>query len=225
LGAVISASRAPDGSVLGLGNITSLVVGADGQNVWIARFAANAITVLRTSDGSTREVSIGSDHDADRLALAQDQLWFTVNSGPGGRLAAAVGHLNTQSLNLRFLPIFARSLTIRPDGVHALGDTWARIDPLTDRVTSVMSLTGALDSSTETVDATGNLVARGAGQTKLFIVSPQGGSRTISYEQGSFVTSAGTHLAMNSPLAFATTDAANTLWFAPRGGPTVFAVP
>ncbi len=223
-GAVISASRAPDGTVLGLGNVTSLALDADGQNLWIARYAANAITVLRTSDGSSHEVPIGSDYDADRLVLAHDHLWFTVNSGPGGRLAAAIGHLNTQSLDVRFLPMFARSLTIRPDGIHALGDTWARIDPLTQRIIPVLSPAASLDSSTETVDAAGNLVARGAGQTKLFVVSPQGASRTISYDQGSFINSAGTRVATNSPLAFATTDTAQTLWFAPRGGPTVFAV-
>jgi hypothetical protein len=222
---VSGALRAPDGSVLGLGNITSLAVDAEGQNVWIARFAANSITVLRAIGGKIREVAIGNDHDADRLALAQDQLWFTVNSGPGGRLAAAVGHLNTQTLTVSFLPMFARSLTIRADGVHALGDTWARIDPATERVTPVLSLKREIDSSTETLDAAGNLVVRGAGQTKLFVVSPQGMSRTIRYDQGRFTNSAGTRVATNSPLAFATTDAASRLWFAPRGGPIVFAVP
>lgn len=222
-GAVDSASRAPDGTVLGLGNITSVAADGTGAQVWIARYAASALTVLDAGEGSVREVPIGAAHDADRVVVSGNDVWFTVNYGPGGRLAAAVGHVDRRTFAVNFTPIFARSLVARPDGIHALGGTWSRIDPKTQLVTAVLTPVDPLDTSTEGLDASGRLVARRAGQTTLVTLTGAGLVRTIRYDQGSFINSAGARLATNSPLSFVGPDGAGTLWFAPRGGVAIYA--
>lgn len=216
---VSTATRAPDGTVLGWGQVTGLAVDASGA-AWVARYAVPSLA-RATADGSIELVAL-PDTDADRLIATPTLVWFTTNYGPGQELGARIGVIAPATRTVSLIGVVAAVVVSTARGVEAIGADRTVIDPVTRRTSKGGSLPReALSLGAVGADSAGNLVARIAQKTRLLFFDERGRPvRTIDYDGGSFQTR-GRELATVAPLALLAATPTG-VWFAARGGSAVY---
>lgn len=218
--AAAHAQRTPDGTVLGLGQITSLA--ADPSGIWVARYGSPSVTLLATGSAQPQELQMPIDADPSQLSAANGRIWFTTNFGPDDRLGAFVGIIDPTSQRVTIVPAAAASLTVGPDGVYAIARDVLKLEGSTGTLLSTRPLSAPVDAAASAVDAGGRLVLRGAKQTQLHIYDQAGAEvRSISYSAGSFFGRGGLY-ASTAPLAFLFVTSDGSIWFAPQSGAAVF---
>lgn len=212
------AQRAPDGSVLGLGNITSLAADRTGA-IWIARFGDAALTRFEPRTGQSESRTLpDEDSDPSELAVSGDTLWFTVNYGANGQLAARTGRLDLLLGAATYLNRPAIHVAVRTDGVHLIERDWTRLNDIGAIVQQRTSLSG-VDLHSTGIDTKGNLVARVNRQNRLQIIGPTGAVlRNVDFEAGTFTGRDGKRYTTVAPLAFIASMPDGMTWFAPMGG-------
>jgi hypothetical protein len=218
--AVTHAQRAPDGTVLGLGQVVSLAIDASGA-LWVSRYAVPSLLSVDPSSGSMRTVELPVDTDPDRLLGTGDGLWFTTNFGTDDRLGARIGHLNaTGSIQFQAEP--TASMVLAGKSIHTFGSEWHQRDAMGALVATHL-LPNRLDLRATTINQAGQLVARGAREATLHVIDQSGLEvRAISYSVGSFVTR-GRTFQTTAPLAFILSTPDGKIWFGAESGNTVYA--
>lgn len=219
--AVAAAQRAPDGTVLGWGQVTAIAVDQTGT-AWVARYAVPALTRLDALTVQTVILPLTEDTDIDRLSTVSSRVWFTTNFGVGGQLGARIGELDTVTGSVRWLSVTAAALVPTADGIEAIGAVRSRIDPVTYTISSVRLPREPLSLGALGTDGRGNLIARVAKANRLLVFDELGRTlRTIDFDAGSFAAR-GRTVTMVAPLAFVSAAPGGAIWFAARGGNSVY---
>ena len=212
------AQRTPDGTVLGLGQATSLAASSDG--IWVGRYAAHELTLIDRS-GAATPVALPEDVDAKAFTVdTVGTVWFTTNFGPTDQLGAFIGRI-TPARTVVLIPGVTASIASGPAGMQAVGRDWRRLDA-SARATATRALPAQTDASAATVTSTDALVLRGAREAVLHVYSDTGAEvRRIEYAAGSFLSRAGS-LATTARLQFLFTGASGTIWFAPEASGFIY---
>lgn len=215
---VTTAVRDPDGVVLGWGQVTGIAVDTSGS-VWVARYAVSELTRIETSGRMSRLPL--PDTDADRLTATIGGVWFTTNFGAGTQLGASIGVVDPSTASLRLVALKAAVLVPTARGIEVLGAARSVVDPTTLAVTG-----GAMPGETlslAAVAATGsNLIARVGGRNRLMSFDTSGRAvRTIDFDGGSFQTR-GRVSPLVAPLVLLAAATDGAVWFAPKGGSSLY---
>lgn len=211
--------RAPDGSVLGLGQVTSIAATNDG--VWVGRYAASEVSFIDRS-GVVREVPLSEDVDVKSFTLdASGTPWFTTNFGPSDQLGAFVGRI-TPARSLVLTPLIAASLASGPSGIVALARDRKQLDA-DAHTASTGSLPAEADASASAMTRTGELIVRGAKQSALHVYDSSGvEQRRIDYATGTFIGHGGISYPSTARLQFVFVTPSGTIWFAPEASGFVY---
>src|SRR2546425_3729272 len=217
--AVARAQRTPDGTTLGLGQITAIAGSATG--IWIARYAAPELIFIDATFAAKR-VALPADVDVAQLATVDGQVWFTTNFGTDERLGAVIGRID-QPASVTFIATPAGSLAVASSGLHALGQLWRELDGKSGQTIAARPLPRQpIDVAAVAVDNNGQLIARGARQAQLHVFDRNGSEvRSIGYVAGSFM-SRGRMYASTAPLAFLVVGRDGTIWFGSQSGSVVY---
>jgi sugar lactone lactonase YvrE len=218
--AVAHAQRTPDGSVLGLGQVTSLA--ADASGVWIARYATPSVTFLPADGAQPQTVRLPIDTDPAQFVAGSGRIWFTTNFGPNDHLGAFVGIIDPPSRQVTIVPTPAASLAAGPDGIYAIARDVRQLEGVSGTLLATRPLSAFVDATASAVDRTGGLVIRGAKQAQLHIYDRAGSEvRSISYKTGNF-SGRGQVYSSTAPLAFLIVANDGTIWFAPQSGAAIY---
>jgi streptogramin lyase len=222
--AVPTAQRAPDGTILGWGQINSIAVDSAGT-AWVARYAVPVITRIDGFSLIASLIAIPEATDPDRLISTSSGIWFTTNFGLTNQLGAKVGKLDPATLTVQLVSVVAAVIVPSQAGIETLGVGRNVIDPSNLRVTKGTMPREMLSLSSVVSDSSGNLIARIARANRLLIFDTKGRIvRAIDFEAGTF-KSRGEEMAMVAPLAMLFSASDGAIWFAPRGGRSVYRAP
>lgn len=218
---VASAQRAPDGTVLGRGNVVGLAVDEAGS-AWVSRYAVPALTRIDALTYGVSTVSLPSDVDAAAFAVTAGRIWFTTNFGRSPRLGAYVGELDPTLRTVRLHELAAAVLVANGGLLEAIGASRAQLQPATRQASQARLPREPLSLGAVAADGQGRLIARVAKLNRLVRFDGHGRvDRTIDFDAGSFATR-GRSVDTVAPLAFMAAPADGSTWFAARGGNSVY---
>jgi hypothetical protein len=149
--AAAHAQRTPDGTILGLGQVTSLA--ADPSGIWVARYGSPSVTLLATGSAQPQVLQLPIDADPSQLSAANGRIWFTTNFGPDDRLGAFVGIIDSTSQRVSMVTAAAASLSVGPDGVYAIGRDLLKLEGSNGTLLSTRPLSTPVDAAASAVDA------------------------------------------------------------------------
>lgn len=214
------AQRAPDGTVLGLGQVSTVAATADG--VWVGRYAATELTFVdRVGNATAAALSQSVDAKTFTTDLA-GTVWFTTNFGPSDQLGAFIGRIESATHAITLTPIVVASLAAGSGGIHALSREWRVLDGA-GAVVASRPVPPQGDVTTTVITAKGELVLRGLRQAALHLYDKSGAEvRQIQYAAGSFIGYGGATLPSTARLAFLVATTRGRIWFAPEGSSFIY---